>query len=561
MHTTSPRRLAGALAAALVLVAAAAPGTAAAADYGDQLLQQQERAFKPVRDSKLAIGEDVTTAAAPNQPQWIPGVSQNQIGTSCIGLNQYPNQTQVNAWTSYWGTQDTSYPKIGDRYWGRITVGVIGPGCAFGIHLVATEIALPAGTQLAINPQSNDPDDKVRCYGTTSGGQFGEITNGTWVHPDDSSFNGKFCDSTQVFQGSKGIHLGQRLLAQGQTFDIVFPLRSTRKLSGIGEPGNASRLTSFLTTPGSSDISPFQWVFVGDRPVEAPCAVLGADAASAITDTTAHTKNFMCNWYRTGKAQIEIGEGTSGPYQAMSPQYDVDGQFQGYFFDQDWQGLKPGTDYHWRLRFTDTKGTATTADDQLYLGQPSTFKTTGSPPAPGTGGPPTPGGGGAGGGGGTGPGDPTPDPGGTGDQGGTGGQGQTGQQQQQEQQPEQQQIPRDTQAPGLSATAPKLKLSDLLKKGLRASATCSEGCTVQAQLQIDAKTAKKLKLGKKLVVIAKGSAAAPQGGKVTVPVKLTAKAKKALKRARSLKATLVVTATDSAGNSSKPVTRKLSLKR
>jgi hypothetical protein len=83
---------------------------------------------------------------------------------------------------------------------------------------------------------------------------------------------------------------------------------------------------------------------------------------------------------------------------------------------------------------------------------------------------------------------------------------------------------------------------------------------VQAKLQLDAKTAKKLKLGKRTTTIGKGKAMSP-GGKVTVPVKLTGKAKKRLKKLRSLKATLVVTATDSAGNRSKPVKRKLTLKR
>jgi hypothetical protein len=46
-----------------------------------------------------------------------------------------------------------------------------------------------------------------------------------------------------------------------------------------------------------------------------------------------------------------------------------------------------------------------------------------------------------------------------------------------------------------------------------------------------------------------------------VPVKLTSKAKKALKRAKSLKASLVLTATDPAGNASQPLTKKLSLKK
>ena len=183
----------------------------------------------------------------------------------------------------------------------------IGPGCGLGVHLVPTEIALPAGVQLAINPQSNDPNDKVRCYGYNAQGQpYGELTGGTWTHPDPGlNLTGKYCEATQVFQGANGIHLGQRLLGQGQSFEVIFPLRATRKLSGIAEPNNASRMTATLTTPGiaMTIARPFQWVFVGDRPVEPECPGAGVTAASAITNTTAHTRNFMCNWYRSGKVE------------------------------------------------------------------------------------------------------------------------------------------------------------------------------------------------------------------------------------------------------------------
>ena len=224
--------------------------------------------------------------------------------------------------------------------------------------------------------------------------------------------------------------------------------------------------------------------------------------------------------------------------------------------DQDWNSLKPGTDYQWRLKFTDTKGTATTTDDQIHLGPAQTFRTTGTAPPPGAGGPPPGAGNGGTGGNGQMPGNTPPpadngpkDPGGQtpGDQN-PGNDNQTPPEQHQEQV-----VPRDTQAPSLTATAGRVKLADVIKKGLKVTATCSEACTVRAQLRLDAKTAKKLKLARRTVTIGDGTTVG--NGKLAVPVKLTAKAKKVLKKARSLKATLVVTATDASGDASAPTSK------
>jgi hypothetical protein len=565
-------RLAAVLVVAALAAVAAVPAGAASPDYQRQFLKQQKRALDPVRDSavrvkptkrwletrrgkpfgsaKPAVRSGGVSAAASSTPGWIDGVIDYQSGTNCVILGGSYTEQMVGGFTGYWGATDVSYPKIGDRYWGHIYMTAVGNTCPYGIADVQTEITLPAGTQLAINPQSSDPNDKIRCYVTAISGNTGEATNQEWVAPWDSTFRGKYCDSTQVSQGPNGLFLGYRLLAQGQSFHIVFPLQSTRKLSGIAEPQNASRLTSALSSGVNTFADPYQWVFVGDRPVEASCPALGPDAASAITNNTAHTKNFMCNWYRSGKVQIEIGEQASGGYQASSPQYNVEGQYQGYYFDQDWNNLTPGTTYHWRLKFVDDRGTPNSSgDDQTYYSQPRTFTTTGTRPA----GPSTTPGAGAGGStqGGT-----TTTPGGDQQQ-----QQQDGQQQQQDQQQQDQQQPRDTRAPTVTSAASKPRLKTLLKKGLIASVTCDEACSVAAQLQIPAKTAKKLKLGKKLTVIGKGAASAPLAGKVSVPVKLTKKAKRRLKRTRKLTATLVVVATDSAGNRSTPVTRKVKFKR
>lgn len=505
-----------------------------------------------------AIGAGPASAAG-STPQWIDGTIAYAGGTSCGGplVGNYW-EYQVGGYTGYFGAPDASYPKIGDRYFGHIYYTSVGLGCGLGIHGIQAEIALPRGTSLAINGASSDVNDKIRCYRHNLNGTVTDVTNAPWVHPDNPSINGKYCGSTETFAGPNGTILSYALLAQGQSLEIIFPLRSTVKLAGIAEPQNAARMNAYLTdSSASSTANPYQWNFVGDRPVEADCPAAGATAASAITDTTAHTRNFMCNWYRSGKASIEIGEGATGPYQASTQQYTVNPSFQGFYIDQDWNNLTPGTTYHWRLKFVDDKGTTTTADDVTHFSNPRTFTTTGTRPAgPST----TPGAG----------------SGGTGSDGGqTGGQtpgSQTGgdqqqqqqlegqqQEQQQQQQQREENPPKDTTAPGLTLSFGKLKLGDLVKKGLPASVTCSEGCTVHAQLQIDAKTAKKLKLGKRVATIGQGKAAG--NGKLTVPVKLTAKAKKALKRARSLKVTLVVTATDAAGNASAPVKKSVTLRR
>ena len=519
----------------------------------------------------LAITASSASAAG---EQWINGNTSFTYGNSCIILGSPTYGTQVGGFTGYWGKTDASYPKIGDRYWGHIYYTVTGLGCGFGLHGVQAEIALPAGTELAINPSSTDPNDKLQCTRTNLNGTETTVTDGAWQHPENTTIKGKYCESTRTYTGANGTILSYALLTQGQSLHIVFPLKSTKKLSGIAEPNNASKMTATLGEGAiTTQAHPYQWNFVGDRPVEVSCPALGQQTTTGITNTFGHAKGFLCNWYRTGKAQFEIREGTAGTFvpQASSAEYPVDGKFQGYYMDQDWNNLKPGTDYQWRLKFTDTKGTATTTDDQIHLGPVQTFKTTGTAPAPGTGGPPNPGNGGQTGDGGTTTGPQPPADTGTGqqpgDNTGQGGQQTPGDQQipgdtkQPEQKPEDQQNQKDTQAPSLTATIGKGRLGDVLKKGLPAGGTCSEACTVKAQLMIDAKTAKKLKLGKKAVAIGAGSGAAPNGGKFTVPVKLTAKAKKALKRAKSVKATLIVTGTDAAGNASAPVKKPVTLKR
>ena len=152
----------------------------------------------------------------------------------------------------------------------------------------------------------------------------------------------------------------------------------------------------------------------------------------------------------------------------------------------------------------------------------------------------------------------------------------------------------DTAAPAITLALAKVKLKALLRKGLPVTVSCSEACTIAAQLTQPAKKRRRagtsaarpavrtagaaaaraagIPRGRlapfraraprqaKVLVIGRGSGRLTAAGKAKVTVKLTAKARKALKRARSLKATLTVTARDAAGNAGSAA-RKVSVRR
>jgi hypothetical protein len=116
----------------------------------------------------------------------------------------------------------------------------------------------------------------------------------------------------------------------------------------------------------------------------------------------------------------------------------------------------------------------------------------------------------------------------------------------------------DTTKPKVtSVTAPPLiKFALLLAKGYKSSLVCSEACKVAAKLTIAG-----TKKAKAPIVIGTGSARRASKGKVSVKVKLNAKGKALKKKkAKSIKSTLALTVTDTAGNAtkkSKPVSIKL----
>ena len=121
----------------------------------------------------------------------------------------------------------------------------------------------------------------------------------------------------------------------------------------------------------------------------------------------------------------------------------------------------------------------------------------------------------------------------------------------------------DRTAPGVTLAVPaRGGLAALLARRLRVTARSSEAGRVRLELRLDRRTAKRLHLrsATATVRIATGSAAFARPGSAKVTLRLTSKAKRALARARNVKATLVATASDAAGNRATR-TRTLTLRR
>jgi hypothetical protein len=107
----------------------------------------------------------------------------------------------------------------------------------------------------------------------------------------------------------------------------------------------------------------------------------------------------------------------------------------------------------------------------------------------------------------------------------------------------------DTTAPALTLVVKaRQKLLSALRKGLRATAGCSEACTMQAKLLIAKKLAKKLKLP---TVVGKATKNLAAAGTTNLVVKFTAKARRKLAKLRSVRLTLELLAADAAGNAAK----------
>ena len=162
------------------------------------------------------------------------GVNGYSYHLECIsGLSE----ALTGHFIGYYGTADVTWPRVGDVYYARFYMGVLGNECAGGIAPII-ELGLPPGT--SIWTSQNYP---VYCYYTNLQGQTSEVTPA------------QGCPQT-VSSGIYGYRIPwPHALATGTFLDIRVPLVSSQALSGAG-------LWGYLSPTLGYWVSASQGVFV-----------------------------------------------------------------------------------------------------------------------------------------------------------------------------------------------------------------------------------------------------------------------------------------------------------
>jgi hypothetical protein len=159
-----------------------------------------------------------SSVTAESTPQWISGPFSNTYYWHPV---LWQVELLTTEYVSYYGAMDASYPKVGDTYYGAVTVANVNPG---NPAFVSPEITLPANTKFAINP--SNPDKRVRCY-------LGKYETG-------ETFESSDCPQTPVqgtygkyFPPQEAPHEGSWALPPGWYVEIHFPLVSSAPLKGL----------------------------------------------------------------------------------------------------------------------------------------------------------------------------------------------------------------------------------------------------------------------------------------------------------------------------------------
>jgi hypothetical protein len=168
-----------------------------------------------------AQDDEVTQASsvtAESTPQWISGPTSNTYYWHPV---LWQVELLTTEYVSYYGATDASYPKVGDTYYGAVTVANVNPG---NPAFASPEITLPANTKFDINP--SNPDKKVRCY-------LGKFETGEYFETNDcpqTPFQGTY---GKYFPPQEAPHEGYWALPPGWFVEIHFPLVSSAPLKGL----------------------------------------------------------------------------------------------------------------------------------------------------------------------------------------------------------------------------------------------------------------------------------------------------------------------------------------
>lgn len=346
--------------------------------------------LRSLRSPLLALGAVAALAAVPGaaqaaDPFWSNGVQAQQWGTNCSIVGAPYEELQVSSQVSYGGL--AGVPKVGERFLVAITYGHPGYACAPGFLAdVSTELVLPTGVQPAVDGQHG-----IKCYKTRlSDGQWVDVTNEPWAYPSGTP-SGQLCKTTVSVGAHGGIDLGLRPLITGTFFQIVVPVVATRELKGAAaSPADEFRSYTQSGVVGSKWAHPEApwnyenpavarvWATVVANP---PSAFYLDQPATEITATTAKTSAVVVNHFASGTASLDLGTTTAYGRTEAVP---IDGANDANQVWATWDGLQPGTTYHWRVRFAGANGLTTAGPDQTFTTAPAPPSTGGQQPGTGT---------------------------------------------------------------------------------------------------------------------------------------------------------------------------------
>ena len=203
------RRLGGTIALPLVaalLTTAAAP--APTTPHGARSAPGKAAATAATR----SLGA-VTAAARAAKKRWLRGkLSHTYERNPVTGVRSVSTVEFV----AYKGKRDRSFPRVGNVYLGQVWAGRAGDPTA-GTEIV-TEVKLPKHTRFAIGARH-----KVRCYKGKADGSFRRLRGRKCPNrPERGRYGWRFVPPA-----------GSWDVPRGRWIQVIFPLRSSKRLKGI----------------------------------------------------------------------------------------------------------------------------------------------------------------------------------------------------------------------------------------------------------------------------------------------------------------------------------------
>jgi hypothetical protein len=178
---------------------------------------------------------------------WVDGTIAYTYHNECITGNV---EALTGQYVGYYGLANATFPQLGDVYYAHVVASTLGNACVG--NYVHIEVALPPATTFVVHPSY-----PVYCWYTSPQNVTTQITTGCPQGPGSlGPYGGYTFDATNP--------VGPWPLAQGAFIEIQFPVRSTRKLSGIADNSYLQAAVQAIDGVTNPAAGPYQGQFVSD---------------------------------------------------------------------------------------------------------------------------------------------------------------------------------------------------------------------------------------------------------------------------------------------------------